>query len=129
MKTITQSLKASSQQILIGYDAICENGSSPKCAEIISSFGGGKLCITLPYPEDAKKPEGVEIRHIFAIKAALDKDFGSFLFNDWLEKSLANKSYVPSPAIDKVDGGIGAVQKALDLHKKGLSGKKLVVTL
>ena len=129
VKNITQSLKASSQQIVIGFDAIAEHGSAPKCAEIIGSFGGGKLCVTLPYPEDAKKPEGVETTHIWAMKVTMDPSFGSWLFNDWLEKSLAEKKYQPSPAIEKVDGGIGAMQKALDLHKKGLSSKKLVVTL
>ena len=129
VKTISQSLKASGQQIVIGYDAISENGSAPQCAEIIASFGGGKLCVTIPYPENVKKPEGVETIHCFAMKVTMDKEFGSWLFNDWLEKSLAEKTYQPSPAIEKVDGGIGAVQKALDLHKQGLSSKKLVLTL
>ncbi len=129
VKNITQSLKTSSQQIHLGFDAISENGSAPQCAEIISSFGDGKLCITLPYPEDAKKPEGLEIASTYAAKVAIDKDFGSWLFNDWLEKSLADKSYVPSPAIEKLDGGLDAMQKAIDLHRKGLSGKKLVLTL
>ena len=36
---------------------------------------------------------------------------------------------MPSPAIEKIDGGIQSVQKALDIHAKGLSGKKLVITL
>ncbi|KAG8528189.1 uncharacterized protein KY384_007106 [Bacidia gigantensis] len=42
---------------------------------------------------------------------------------------LANQKidigYVPSPGIQKVDGGIEAVQEALELQKKGSSGKKL----
>ena len=129
VKTITQSLKASSQQIVIGFDAISEHGSSPLCAEIIGSFGGGKLCLTVPYPGNAKKVDGVELVSTYAAKVAMDKEFGSWLFNEWLEKSLADKTYVPSPAIEKVEGGIDAVQKTLDMHKAGLSGKKLVLNL
>ena len=129
VKIIGQSLKASSQQIVIGFDAISEEGSAPLCAEIIGSFGGDKLCLTRPYPENAKTPEGVQITTTFAAKVAMDEEFGTWLFNEWLEKALAAKSYIPSPSIEKVDGGLGAVQKALDLHKKGLSGKKLVLTL
>lgn len=129
VKNITQSLKASSQHIFLGYDAISENGSAPQCAEIIGSLGGGKLCLTLPYPEDAKKPAGVEIVNFYAASVASDNKFGTWLFGEWLEESLANRTFVPSPAIEKVDGGISAVQKALDLHKKGLSGKKLVIPL
>lgn len=130
VKNITKSLKASNQQIVMGYDAVSEKGSSPMCAEIISSFGGGKLCTTLPYPEDAAKPAGVETVSTFAARVTSDaQDFGRWLFNEWLEKALADKTYVPSPAVETVEGGISAIQKALDIHKKGLSGKKLVVTL
>ena len=129
LKTITQSLEASGQQITIGFDAISENGSAPQCAEIISSFGGGKLCLTLPYPEDAKKLENVELTSMFAMKVATDPELGRWLFNNWLKNALADGSFVPSPAIEKVSGGISAIQKALDIHKKGLSGKKLVLIL
>ena len=129
VRDITLSLKASSHQVVTGYDAISENGSAPKCAEILEAFGGGKLCLTLPYPEDARKPAGVEISETVAAKICIDKDFGHWLFNEWLEKSLEDKTFVPSPAIEKIDGGIQSVQKALDIHAKGLSGKKLVITL
>lgn len=57
------------------------------------------------------------------------KDFGKWLFGKWLAAALANGTYVPSPEIEKVEGGLGAMQQALDTHKKGLSGKKLVLTI
>lgn len=130
VKNITKSLKASNQHVAVAYDAIAEHGSAPMCAEILSSFGGGKLCTTLPYPEDAKKHAGVDVVSTYAGRVTSDaQDFGRWLFNEWLEKALADKTYVPSPAIEKVEGGIPAVQKALDIHKKGLSGKKLVISL
>ena len=117
------------QQAVAAYDAIGEHGSAPKCAEVLEAFGGGKLCDTLPYPEDARKPAGVEISGVYAAKVCNDKEFGAWLFNEWLAKSLEDKTFVPSPAIEKIDGGLESVQKALDIHAKGLSGKKLVVTL
>lgn len=126
---ITQSLKASKQQAFAAYDAISEQGSAPKCAEILEAFGGGKLCLTLPYPEDATKPAGVEISETLASRICIDQEFGHWLFNEWLAKSLEDKTLVPSPAIEKIDGGIQSVQKALDIHAKGLSGKKPVITL
>lgn len=129
VKDITQSLKASNQQAIAAYDAISEHGSAPKCAEILEAFGGGKLCLTLPYPEEARKPAGVEISQTFAAKICIDKGFGRWLFNEWLANALQDKTFVPSPTIEKIDGGIQSVQKALDIHAKGLSGKKLVITL
>ena len=117
------------QQAVAAYDAISEHGSAPKCAEVLEAFGGGKLCLTIPYPEDVRKPAGVEISTTFAAKICMEKEFGHWLFNEWLAKSLDDKTFVPSPAIEKIDGGIQSVQKALDIHAKGLSGKKLVITL
>ena len=128
-KKITQSLKAANEKIVIAYDAIVEHGSAQMCVEVLEAFDGGKLFLTLPYPEDARRTERVEISSTFAARVVLEQDFGRWLFNEWLERSLADKTFVPSPAIEKVDGGIQAVQKALDMHKKGLSGKKLVITL
>ena len=126
---VIQSLKASNNKAVAGYDAISEHGSAPKCAEVLEAFGGGKLCLTLPYPKDARKPAEVEVVDTFAAKICMDKEFGHWLFNEWLAKALEDKTFVPSPAIEKVDGGIQSVQKALDIHAKGLSGKKLVITL
>ena len=59
----------------------------------------------------------------------MNKEFGHWLFNEWLRESLEDKTFVPSPAMEKIDGGIHSMQKALDIHAKGVSGKKLVVTL
>ncbi|KAI4261686.1 MAG: hypothetical protein L6R42_003118 [Xanthoria sp. 1 TBL-2021] len=81
-------------------------------------------------PETAKKPDNVEISATLAPRINTDsKEFGTRLFNDFLERSLVDKTFVPSPAIEKVEGGIASVQKALDLHGRGLSGKKLVISL
>lgn len=127
VKNVSQALKASGRKVT-AYDAISEHGSAPQAAEILEAVGGGKLCLTVPYPEDAKKPANVEIVNTYAARVAGDrKDFGHWLFNEWLEKSLADKTFVPSPAIQKVEGGLEAVQKAMDMHKAGLSSVKLVL--
>ena len=119
---------------IFGYDAICEDGSSEKVVEILAAAttttgGGGKVCLTLPYPEDAKKPDNIEVARTFAALVVTDqKELGRWLFGDYLEKALADKTFVPSPAVRKVEGGVEkAVQLALDLHKKGVSGFKPVL--
>ena len=101
VKELTQSLKSSNQQAVVAYDAISEHGSALKCAEVLEAFGGRKLCLTLLYPEDARKPAGVDILQTIAAKICIDKEFGHWLFNDWLAKSLEDKTFVPSPAIQK----------------------------
>ena len=130
LTNITNAAKGDGKTIRLAYDAISENGTSEQVASVLEQQGGGKLVITLPFPETAKKPDNVEISATFAARINTDsKEFGAWLFNEFLERSLADKAFVPSPAIEKVEGGLASVQKALDLHRKGLSGKKLVIPL
>lgn len=126
---IISAAKADGVKIQYAFDAICKDGSTPQVVKVLQHFGGGKLCLALPWSEK-EKPEGVTIGNPGAFRILTDlKEFGTFLFNDWLADALAKKTFVPSPSIELVDGGISSMQKALDIHKKGLSGKKLVVKL
>ncbi|KAL8783819.1 MAG: hypothetical protein Q9213_004365 [Squamulea squamosa] len=130
LTNIANAAKQSGDTIRLAFDAISENGSSEQVVSVVEQQGGGKVVVTLPFPETAKKPDNIEILPTVAARINMDaKDFGAWLFNDFLEKSLVDKTFVPSPAIEKVEGGLASVQKALDLHRKGLSGKKLVIPL
>ena len=130
LQTIKNLAKASGQKINVAFDAISEHGSAVQAAEVLEEFGGGKLCLTLPYPETSKKPEGVEVLVTLSLRITTDqKEFGQWLFGEWLAEGLAKGTYVPSPAIEKVSGGLEGLQAALDTHKRGLSGKKLVLSL
>ena len=112
------------------FDAVSVPSSIPQAAAILDGFGGGKLCQTLPLPEDPKLPKSVEIVTTSAFNVATSaQDVGRWLFNDWLEGVLQDKSYKISPTIEVVEGGIESVQKAFDMHKQGVSGKKLVLPL
>lgn len=131
-KKVIDAVKAAGLTANLAYDAISEKGSSPKAAEIIAATrgsAGGKVCITLPWPEDVAKPEQVEILMTFAAVLATQKELGELIFNEFLTGALADGSIKPSPPIQIVDGGIDALQKALDLHKQGVSGVKLVLPL
>ncbi|KAL8944896.1 MAG: hypothetical protein Q9216_000186 [Gyalolechia sp. 2 TL-2023] len=127
---IVQTAKHKAATIKLAVDAISEGTTPEQVASVLEQQGGGKMAITLPFPESAKKPDNVEVSAALAFRINTDaKEFGSWLFNEWLTKSLGEKTYVPSPEIEKVEGGIPSVQKALDMHRKGLSGKKLVIPL
>lgn len=130
IKNIISAAKKAGTEIKYVYDAISEHGSTPQCAAVLEEFGGGKLVTTLPWAEDTKKPANVTVENTSAFRIATDQqDFGRWLFNDWLEKALAEKTFVPSPAIEKVGGGLASVQNTMDRLAKGVSGKKLVIPL
>ncbi|KAI4190209.1 MAG: hypothetical protein L6R41_000955 [Letrouitia leprolyta] len=127
---IVQAAKQNNDTIKLAFDAISEGNTPEQVTSVLEQQGGGKMGITLPFPESAKKPENVEVLDALAFRICTDaKDLGAWLFNEWLAKGLTDKTYVPSPGIEEVEGGIPSVQKALDLHRKGLSGKKLVIPL
>ena len=129
-KTIISRAESAKTPIKYAYDAVSVPSSVLQAAAVLEGFGGGKLCVTLPLPEDASIPEKVEKVATAAYEIATSaQDFGRWLFNDWLEGALHDKSYKISPAIQTVDGGIESVQKAFDMHRQGVSGKKLVLPL
>ena len=129
-ENIISAAKAAGMEIKHVYDAISAQGSAPQCATVLEAFGGGDLVITLPWPDDAKKPASVAVQNTAAFRVTTDqRDLGRWLFNDWLESALAEKTYVPSPAIEKSEGGLASVQKTLDRLARGVSGVKLVIPL
>lgn len=124
-------------EITRAFDAISENGTPGLCAEVLGRFGGGgggggggRLCVTLPVGADVEMPAGVEVSRTSAGTVATEwREGGTWLFNEWLEDALVSGSYRPSPGIQIVEGGLAGVQRALDIHKEGVSGVKLVVPL
>ena len=130
VKNITSSAKTVGIEIKYAYDAVSKAASLPHALAVLEEYGGGKLVTVLPWPEEVKKSEKVTISQTGAFRVVTDQqEFGHWLFNDWLEKSLAQEAYVPSPGIETVKGGIDSIQDAINHHGKGVSGKKIVVPL
>ncbi|RDW76679.1 zinc-binding alcohol dehydrogenase family protein [Aspergillus mulundensis] len=53
----------------------------------------------------------------------------SHIYMDFLPEALARGQFVPAPPPLVVGKGLEKIQEALDVQRKGVSGKKLVVTL
>ncbi|MCJ1376582.1 hypothetical protein MMC20_007825 [Loxospora ochrophaea] len=127
---ILSAAKSNGDTIKYSLDAVSEGGTLQECASILDSFGGGKLVILLPWSGDTEPPSSVTVTTSGAFRILTDsRDFGKWLFNDWLESSLVDKSLVPSPGIRILEGGIPKMQEAFDIHKAGLSAQKLVLSL
>ena len=130
VEDVVQAAQSAGVEIKIAYDSISEHGSAPQAAAILDAFGGGKLCVVIPYPPDAPKYENVQISHVFALNVVTkEKELGAWLFNDWLQTKLHDGSYKISPDVQIVGKGLESIQDALELLKKGVSSKKLVVPL
>lgn len=90
----------------------------------LSSDGREKkmqLCVTTPWDKGDAAPEGMEVTMTGASDAVTDeKEFGAWLFNEFLAEKLGSGEFMPSPDIEIVKGG-------LERYGKGVSGTKIVV--
>lgn len=127
---IVASARSSGTPISLGFDTITEKDTAQKSAEVVLASGGkgGKLVLVNPWSEDVPKPEGLHITQTWAFRHGSDQaEIGEWLFNEYLEKALADGNIVPAPKVEVVPGGIGAAQTVFDKLKAGVSGKKLVI--
>jgi NADPH:quinone reductase-like Zn-dependent oxidoreductase len=59
----------------------------------------------------------------------MENEVGAAVYNDFLPVALAEGKFVPAPEPMVVGKGLEYLQEAMDLNKKGVSAKKMVVTL
>jgi NADPH:quinone reductase-like Zn-dependent oxidoreductase len=72
---------------------------------------------------------GVEVKFIL-VDGLVDPDsVVSRIYKDFLPQALEQRQFVPAPPPQVVGKGLDKIQEALDLQRKGVSGRKIVVTL
>ena len=130
-------------------------GSSELCAAVVRACRGQKFVAIATYPVSFDQPLGQKvpmlatisrflwsslsfwlrtrplgIRSKFVFGSSLvHSDVGRAVYADFLPRALAEKRFVAAPAAEVVGSGLGSIQAALDLQRKGVSAKKVVVTL
>lgn len=129
----------------IGEDAVF------RCLDALSSCKSGKhiAMATYPIPAQPKRLVALQIVWSFAtsmisiaIKSRLRDIKTSFIYGsvahspvgeavyaDFLPEALARGKFRPAPEPMIVGEGLEAIQRALDIHKKGVSARKVVVSL
>ena len=71
---------------------------------------------------------GIRTKFIFG-SSLVDNEIGPMIFEDFLPAALAQGRYVAAPDAQVVGHGLGAIPAAMALQKRGVSARKLVVTL
>ena len=97
------------------------------CTDFVHKSSGSKFVATTkrgsPDP-----PEGVTIKPVFATTIK-DNAVGKAVYEDFLPKALEAGTFVPAPEPLVSGKGLESVQGAVDLHQKGVSARKVVVSL
>ena len=73
-------------------------------------------------------PEGVSIKDVFS-SAVKDNDVERAVYEGFLPGALRAGTFVPKPEPLVVGRGLESVQGAMDLLRKGVSARKVVVSL
>lgn len=127
-----RAIEAAGSEFAGVYDAISEKGTVEKSAEIASkAFGGkGKLHVATTLPPPEKVADGVKAAGVFALDILFKEDarIAKAVYLDFVPKALQNGSLKPKPDPLVVGKGLGKVQEGLNVQKKGVSAKKVVVT-
>lgn len=97
------------------------------CMNVVHKTPGAKFVATTKRgaPEP---PEGVTIKPVFATTIK-DNAVGKAIYVDYLPKALQAGTFVPAPEPLVAGKGLESIQAAVDLLKKGVSAKKVVVSL
>ena len=97
------------------------------CADVVHKSSGSKFVATTKrgFPDP---PEGVTIKAVFGTTIK-DNAVGKAVYEDFLPKSLEVGTFVPAPEPLVSGKGLESVQGAVDLQQKGVSARKVVVSL
>jgi NADPH:quinone reductase-like Zn-dependent oxidoreductase len=117
------------------YDIIVDTISCPNTvsmlADVAAAQGGGTILATLPPFGPETLPKGV-VRHFSSWPYALNKEGNEhwirWAFHTFFAKGIANGKLLPT-RIERISGGLEAINGALDTLAKGVSNSKLVVEL
>lgn len=100
------------------------------CLEIVSKAKGTKfVSLTMPvrFVEDSI-PEGVGAKFVLG-SSLKDNELGAKIFEDFLPKTLEEGRYLFAPEPLVVGKGLENIQEAYEVLKRGVSAKKVVVSL
>ena len=97
------------------------------CVDVVHKSAGNKFVATVK-PVSLTPPEGMGIKHIFGTTIK-DNRVGKGVYEDFMPKALKSGAFVPAPNPLVVGKGLEKVQEAVDLMGKGVSARKLVVSL
>ncbi len=126
--TISDDLLNSFREKTIAGALDCIGGPAWNvCTHVVAKSSGAKTVSTTKrgFPDP---PEGVTIKPVFATTIK-DNGVGKAVYEDFLPKALEAGSFVPAPEPLVAGKGLESVQGAVDLLQKGVSARKVVVSL
>ena len=97
------------------------------CMRVLKDSEGAKfIALTMYLPQD-KVLEGVSTK--FIMEDPSGNGIGKLIFEDFLPEALAQDRYAVAPEPLVLGKGLESVQAGFDAQRKGVSARKIVVSL
>jgi len=109
-------------------DCFVLNGAVEKCAEVLRRSDGTVKFIATAQPTTTELEGGVKTKFIWG-SSLRDNEVGKAVFEDYLPHALEAGTFVPYPEAEVIGNGLEAIEIGMDTLKKGVSAKKIVVSL
>lgn len=122
---------AKREGVVVRYAYAAVPGVVGVCVDVAKEFnedGKARLVSAAPLEEaEPKRQEGVEVGFCENWEKGEEQDrFAEWVF-EWTREALVEGTLKPGVKARVVEGGLGAVDTALDLMMKGVSGEKLMI--
>ncbi|KAK7984437.1 hypothetical protein PG989_011839 [Apiospora arundinis] len=117
-------------KFVAAYDCIGREESTLACAEIVHAFGGGLVPTVLWPPAAESLPADVEARIVHGgSPGTVAGSRSAVVWQEYVPAALEEGALRMRPEPEIVGTGLDKIEGALNLHKAGVSAKKLVVLL
>jgi NADPH:quinone reductase-like Zn-dependent oxidoreductase len=109
-----------------GFDAVGIPETTVPLAKVISQTEGEKKLVSV-LPAPAGLPENIRFKMAWATVSP--PELGFAVYRDFLPHALARGAYLSFPPPTVIGEGLEQIQQGMDILSRGVSAKKLVVTL
>lgn len=122
---VRQAATAMRDKTIVGaYDSISTEDTARATQNVLVSAGSNSLVLMVSPP-----PEGVHGKFVLGADLTFHEDLAKAIWADFLGQALEEGTLVPKPDPLVAGHGLGEIQKGMDLQKKGVSARKVVVTI
>lgn len=126
-------IRAAGGRFAGAFDCISKGETVVTCGAVAHEFGGGLVSLVLPPPaadSGADIPSDVEFKMVWATNPLnVPGHVGAPVWRDFVPAALVSGALKAKPEPLIVGHGLDKFQEALDLYAKGVSARKVVVTL
>lgn len=122
---------AKGKEVLGAYDTISSDDTTLACARFLQELGGGKVFCTLFHVAAPQMPDGVTRVAGHPPYRAPDGGLPVWgrVWKDFMGEGLQNGKLRTKPDPFVLKGGLERLQEGIDLVRKGVSAKKIVIEL